>query len=175
MKAMGLAMMALLAMATTPAFAAKPKAEEKKSAEEISVEQQTLPRWVVILGAYKNFPEAKEDAQKFAQASKVPFTMNGMIFDKKGLRYPDNFDDPLWAGEYLARRGNAGWSGKQELEQHISVEKSEGYEGFAKGLYIVVGFIAENSKDGLAQVERFKPHAPQTYVKKTRIYMGCLH
>lgn len=181
MKTLTLLLFTALTLAIPSGFAAETKgakASRKATAaeEEPSVEDKMLPRWVIILGAYKTFAEAKADAEKFAKASKVPFTMNGMIFDKKGLRYPDNFDDPVWAGEYLARRGNFGWSKKGgELEEHISVERSDGYEGFAKNLYIVVGSISESKADGLAQEKRFKAFAPDTYVKKTRIYMGCVH
>lgn len=139
------------------------------------VEEQTKDRWVVILGVYKKFAEAKSDAQKFARACKVPFSMNGMIFDQKGLRFPDDLDDPVWAGEYLARRGNTGSIDGREVDEHISVERSDGYEGFAKGYYIVVGFIAETKESGLAQGERFKAFSKDTYVKKTRIYLGCMH
>jgi hypothetical protein len=180
MKTLKAILLTVLALAIPTGFAAEAKgakASRKATAEEEepSVEDKMLPRWVIILGAYKTFAEAKADAEKFARASKVPFTMNGMIFDKKGLRYPDNFDDPVWAGEYLARRGNFGWSKNGELTEHLSVERSEGYEGFAKNLYIVVGAISETKADGLAQEKRFKAFAPDTYVKKTRIYMGCLH
>jgi hypothetical protein len=168
--------MAAAIFVAVPGFAAEPKKAAKKSGmEEPPVEQQTQPRWVVILGVYKDFHEAKANGQKFSKTSKVPFSLHGMIFDKKGLRLPDNHEDPVWAGEYLARRYNTAWSGERELPEHISVERSEGYEGFAKGFYIVVGGIAETKKEGLDQGERFKAFAPDAYVKKTRIYMGCIH
>lgn len=157
-----------------PAFAA-PKAAKREDAPAEEKINFDLPRWVVILGVYKDFSEAKADAQKFSKASKIPFSMRGNIFDKKGLHYPKNFEDEMYAGEYLARRGNATREGDKDLEEHLSIERSEGYQGFAKGYYIVVGTIAETSKDGLAQAERFKAFAPDTYVKKTTIYMGCLH
>ena len=157
-----------------PAFAA-PKAAKKDAPAAETVPEVDVPRWVVILGVYKNFADAKADALKFSKASKVPFSMRGNIFDKKGLHFPKDLDDELYAGEYLARRGNLQSEGDKTLEEHISVERSDGYQGFAKGFYIVIGTIAETSQEGLAQVERFKALAPDTYVKKTIIYMGCLH
>lgn len=173
MKAL-LAILIFTALALGHGLAAPKKAAAQDDATP-TVEEQTLPRWVVILGVYKDFAEAKANAQKIAKASGVPFSMNGNIFDKKGLRLPDDADDPTWAGQYLARRGNTAHEAGKDLEEHISIEKSAGYEGFAKGFYIVVGTIAETKEAGLAQEERFKAAAPGTYVKKTRIYMGCIH
>jgi hypothetical protein len=161
---------ALLAM---PALAAEKK-PAPDSPEAIEA-QMSQARWVVILGVYKDFAEAKADALKFSKASKVPFSMRGNIFDKKGLHFPKDIDDPLYAGEYVSRSHNTYVDGKKELEEHLSVERSDGYQGFAKGYYIVVGTISETGKDGLAQAERFKAFSKDTYVKKTIIYLGCMH
>ncbi len=169
-----LAILIFSALALGHGFAAPKKAVKKEDAPP-TVDEQMPPRWVVILGVYKDFKEARANAQKFAKASKVPFSMNGNIFDKKGLRLPESLDDELYAGEYLARRYNSGRDGEKQLEEFISVERSDGYEGFAKGFYIVIGGIVETKADGLAQEQRFKAVAPDTYVKKTRIYMGCMH
>lgn len=132
-------------------------------------------RWVVILGAYKNFPEAKTDALAAAKATKVPFSMNGMVFDKKGLHLPADSEDQAYAGEYLLRRFNETNIKDQVVPNHISVEKSEAYEGFEPGYYIVVGNIAETAEAAEKQLEKFKAVAKSTYVKKTKIYLGCLH
>jgi hypothetical protein len=169
------ALLVLTALATfsVPGIAGPKTPKKEESVEEkINFDQ---PRWIVILGVYKDFAEAKADAQKFSKASSVPFSMRGNVFDKKGLHYPKNFDDELYAGEYLARRTNAHGEAGQELEEYLSIERSDGYDGFAKGYYIVVGAVAETAKDGLAQAERFKAFSKDTYVKKTIIYMGCLH
>lgn len=167
-----LALFAMVLLAL-PAFAA-PKTVKKEAPADEKINFD-VPRWVVILGVYKDFPEAKADALKFSKASKVPFSMGGNIFDKKGLHFPKSFADELYAGEYLARRDNGTTDGEKVLPEYLSIERSDGYEGFAKGYYIVVGAIVPTAKDGLAQVERFKLFAHDTYVKKTIIYMGCLH
>jgi hypothetical protein len=156
-------------------FAAEKKAAPAPDSPEALEAQMSQPRWVVILGVYKEFAEAKADALKFSKASKVPFSMRGNVFDKKGLHFPKDIDDPLYAGQYVARSHNSSMEDKKDLEEHLSVERSDGYQGFAKGYYIVVGTIAETAKDGLAQAERFKAFSKDTYVKKTIIYLGCMH
>lgn len=175
MKTLSLILSAVV-LSSSCAFAEKPK-KEKSAEQEIAdeVAMQTKDRWVVILAAYKNFPEAKADGERIAKASKLQFSMRGMIYDKKGLRFPDKFDDPTWAGEYLMRRGNDWWIGDKNIGDHISIEKSSAYPGFAPHLYIVVGSIAATPQQAAKELERFKTFAPQAYVKKTKIYLGCIH
>ena len=136
---------------------------------------QIEDRWVVILSAYKDFKPAKADAERIAKASGVPFSMNGMIYDKKGLRFPDNYEDEVFAGVYISRRFNGTEINGTVVEQNISIEKSDDYQGFAPGYYIVVGCIAESADEGQAQAAKYKKHAPSTYVKKTELFLGCMH
>ncbi len=132
-------------------------------------------RWVSILSVYKSFAAAKEDAEKISAGSHVPFLMEGRVFDsKRGLIYPDNFDDEVWAGQYVARRYNETSLNEKDTE-FLSIERSDGYDGFKPGYYIVVAGIYENAKDAEAQTKRFTAWAPTAYAKKTKIYMGCLH
>lgn len=134
-------------------------------------------RYVVILSVYQDFAEAKADAVKIAKASKVPFSMEHRIFDKKrGLIYPDNFDDEVFRGEYVARRFHTTVlkEGADDTP-YISVERSDGYDGFKKGFYIVVAGVHDNSAAAQKQLKQFTDWAPTAYAKKTRIYMGCMH
>ncbi len=131
-------------------------------------------RWVAILSVYDSFAEAKADAEKIAAKSKVPFSMEGRVFEKKrGLIYPDNFDDQVFAGQYVSRRFNETLIKDRETE-YLSVERSDGYDGFKPGYYIVVAGIYESAKDARAQTKRFAAWAPTAYAKKTKISMGCM-
>lgn len=134
-------------------------------------------RHVVILSVYKTFAEARTDAEKIAKASRVPFSMEGRVFDKKrGLIYPDNFDDEIFRGQYVSRRYHTTvLKGSDEAREYLSVERSDGYDGFKKGFYIVVAGIHEDSASAQANTKRFTAWAPTAYAKKTRIYMGCMH
>ena len=167
----------LAIVSESSAAPARPRKQSTARSEMDEIlERQTRDSWVVILGAYRDFHEAKSDAIKFAKSGSLPFSLNGMIFDKKGLHYPRDYADEIFAGEYIARRHNVGWDARDnQLAEHISIERSDGYDGFAKGYYIIVGSIAATKQEGLVQAARFKAFAPDTYVKKTRIYMGCMH
>jgi|GEM_PF-2482000 len=155
-------------------------AEKKENASQKAVNDSGEPdyiedRWVVILGVYNDFAEAKADAKKFAAVSKVPFTMDGRIFDKKGLRYPDGLDDEAFQGQYIARRYNTSTIKGLDVTEYLSVEKSDGYEDLKPGYYIVVGSIAESAAHAKQETARFLSASKHTYFKKTRLYMGCLH
>ena len=134
-------------------------------------------RYVVILTVCKTFAEARADVEKIAKASRVPFSMEGRVYDKKrGLIYPDNFDDEVFRGQYVARRSHTTvLKGSEEASEYLSVERSDAYDGFKKGFYIVVAGIHGNSPSAQANTKRFTAWAPTAYAKKTRIYMGCLH
>ncbi len=132
-------------------------------------------RWVAILSAQESFNDAKAEAEKLAAKARMPFSMEGRVFDKeKGLIYPKNFEDEVLAGEYVARRYNeADIRGKSV--PYLSVERSDGYEGFKPGYYVVVAGVYETAREAEAQVQRFSSLAPTGYAKKTKIYMGCMH
>ncbi len=134
-------------------------------------------RHAVILSVYKSFAEARADAEKISKAAKVPFSMEGRIYDKKrGLIYPDNFDDEVFRGQYVARRYHTTvLKGNETDREFLSVERSDGYDGFKKGFYIVVAGIRDNAREAQADVKRYTAWAPTAYAKKTRIYMGCMH
>lgn len=174
----------LLAIATALNCSAEPqktaakkdKAKTEEKAEDAEKEPDHMEdRWVVMLGVYKDFAEAKADAEKFAAVSKVPFSMDGRIYDKKGLRYPDDYEDEAWKGEYLPRRYNTATIDQRDVTEYLSVEKSDAYEGFKPGFYIIVGSIAESAAQAKKETARFLSASKDTYFKKTTIYMGCLH
>jgi hypothetical protein len=134
-------------------------------------------RHVVILSVYPSFPAAKADAEKIARASGVPFSMEGRVHDReRGLIYPDDFPDEVFRGSYVARRFDTTWLPGAEAEtRYLSVERSDGYEGFKPGFYMVVAGIESSPEAAAERADRFRAWAPTAYAKKARIYLGCLH
>lgn len=133
-------------------------------------------RFVAILSVYSKFAEAKADAEKIAKATGVPFSMEGRVFDaKRGLIYPDNFEDEVFRGAYVARRYDTTVLRGDQETPFLSVERSDGYQGFKPGFYMVVAGIQESKAAAEQQAKRFRAWAPTSYVKKTSIYMGCMH
>ena len=104
------------------------------------------------------------------RASGIEYDGRGLIYDaKRGLIWPDDSDDETYAGQYAPRRDD--WCRDKAC---VSVERSEAYEGFRPGLYIVVAGIV-GRKDAGARLEAARRIVPTAYVKETTLYMGCMH
>jgi hypothetical protein len=98
-----------------------------------------------------------------------------MIYDKeRGLIWPDDSADEAWAGAYAPRRYDSE-CGLVPSKPCITVERSEAYEGFKPGLYIVVGGILDRSEEREKRLAAARKLVPGAYVKQTAIYMGCVH
>lgn len=140
-------------------------------------ENQYAERHIAILSAYKTFDEAKADAEKISKASQVPFSMMGRVYDKKlGLIYPADEETEVMKAEDFPRLYDTTVIKEGEEETpFLSVEKSDAYEGFAPGFYIVVAGINETRDLALKRAEKFKTWASTAYVKKSKLYMGCRH
>ena len=99
-----------------------------------------------------------------------------MIYDKKrGLILPDNDPDETYAGSYVLRRYNELFNEPDKGAEYISIERSEAYPGFTPGFYIIMGGIYNDPKEAKGALTRFKPFVKDAYIKKTKIYMGCMH
>ena len=55
---------------------------------------------------------------------------------------------------------------------YVSIEYSDTYGGFAKGYYLVMIASGKYAKLVLDDV---KKHVSDAYVKRSSVYMGCMH
>ena len=125
---------------------------------------------VVILAAGKDFVALEREAKKLARTIKVPFSLRGMVYDKKnGLHYEDGPGE----GGYLFRRDSTMEIGGKE-RHFISIEESAGYPGLKGGYYLIVADICFEPKEAARVVKRYRQVAPGAYAPRTAIYMGCM-
>lgn len=130
---------------------------------------------ILVVGSYRSYGEALRAARSLSARSGLPYGDRGMIHDKKrGLIWPDNSSDEMWAGRYAPRRYddecNIAGSGPC-----LTVERSGAYEGFTPGLYIVVSGILDRSEDRATRLAAAREVVPGAYVKQTTVYLGCTH
>jgi hypothetical protein len=125
---------------------------------------------ILIVGSHRSYAAALDAAKAFGRASGIEYDGRGLIYDaKRGLIWPDDSDDELYAGQYAPRRYDS-----CRDKACVSVERSEAYEGFRPGLYIVVAGIV-GREDAGARLEAARRIVPTAYVKETTLYMGCMH
>ena len=141
--------------------------------------EMTKLTYVLVLASARDFASARRQAEAIARRADVPFSMQGMVYDaKRGLILPDDADDPVYAGSYYLRRENSAAelpeTGKPATV-YLSVERSEAYEGFPKGRYIVVGGFYQSRPEAQRKLAGFARLAPGARLRRTPIFYGCIH
>ena len=145
-------------------------------APDTDISSQIRDKYLVILCAERDFDSVKRDAEKISNASGVQFSMRGNVWDpNRGLIAPDDCEDPIYCGQYVARRYNELDLSASNPVGYISIEKSDGYPNLRKGYYIAVAAIRDSQEEAKTELVKFTGFAPKAYIAKTEIYMGCIH
>jgi hypothetical protein len=143
--------------------------------QEESPDDQFARLGVLVIGSYRSYGAALRAARSYSQRSGHPYDSRGMVYDqKRGLIWPDDLEDEIWAGAYAPRRYDdecAPWNGSP----CVTVERSAEYEGFAPGFYLVVGGILDHSPERAQRLAAARKLVSGAYVKDTDIYLGCMH
>ncbi len=159
-----LATVALALLLAAPVHA-DPAAEPTPEAQPDPMVEKAF----LLVAASKDWDTARSTASQAAQALALeikvevePHPTEGLSFDAKTCA-DNGFEHPC----YVAR-------GRHDDGEFVSVEWSSAYEGFTPGLYIVV--VASGPE---AEVKRHLPAAREVYgdayIKKAKVYMGCMH
>jgi hypothetical protein len=155
-----------------------PRSQGLRGADDpdFDISEQIRDKYLVILSAERDFDAVKREAERLSIASGVKFSMGGNVWDpNRGLILPDDCEDPLYSGQYVARRYNELDLSATNPVGYISVEKSDGYSKLQKGYYIALAAICDSRDEAKAELVKFSGLAPKAYVAKTEIYMECIH
>jgi len=129
---------------------------------------------ILVVGSYRSYDAALRAAEKFSVASGYSYGSRGMVYDKeRGLIWPDDSKDEVWAGQYAPRRYDNECN-ILKPNPCVTVERSEGYEGFTPGLYIVVAGVLDRD-DKEKRLANARRSVPSAYIKQTTLYLGCVH
>ncbi len=132
----------------------------------------SVPKKIIIISSTKNYAAAKKLAIAAAKKLKKEVQFGGLTPNPKiGLTMSRADCETFGYPCYIARgEGNA------ESTNHISVEYSSAYEGFAKGYYIVVAGIYDPKSAELAnELNSIKKVYKDAYAKQTKVWYGCMH
>ncbi len=126
----------------------------------------------IIISASKNYDAAKKSAEQASKKLKYKLDLRGLQYNSEiglsmskeecegaGFEFPTNVQ-----------------RGRENENLFVSVEYTDMYKGFSKGLYIVVVATYPkndaNLKPTLNYVKKYFKHA---YIKYADIYLGCIH
>jgi hypothetical protein len=136
------------------------------------VDTPFVPAGMLLVGSFRNYQAAVRAAKAFSDAAAIPYSSQGYVLDKsRGMILPDDDPDEMYRGRYVPRRDDQGCG----AERCVTVERSEGYEGFRPGLYIVVAGIVRRDADAKGRLAEARQIVPSAYVRQTILYMGCRH
>jgi hypothetical protein len=121
----------------------------------------------LIIHSSKNYDEAMKVAKEAHSKLGIEINLRGYYHDEEfGLKT----DVPCDCGEvhgYTAR-------GRFDDGDYVSIEHSDSYSEFTKGLYIVI--VASGGKQDLtAALSEVKGFYSDAYIKTASIYVGCMH
>jgi hypothetical protein len=143
---------------------------------DIDISSQIRDKYLVILCAERDFDSVKREAEKVSKASGVQFSMRGNVWDPdRGLIAPDDCEDPIYCGQYVARRYNELDLSATNPAGYISVEKSDAYPHLQNGYYVALAAICNSHEEAKTELQKFSGFAPKAYIAKTQNYMGCIH
>ncbi len=133
------------------------------------------PREFVIVHATRDYNAALKTARDASRHLKFPLDLNGNKPHKTAGLSPSKADCEGSAWDYpcYTPRGNGS---PAENPRFVSIEWSNGYEGFAPGYYIVVVADGEpGSEVSRGALASAKKHYKDAYAKTTRVWYGCMH
>lgn len=126
----------------------------------------------LIIVSTKNIKEAFTLAKKASEKTGYRFRDNALQKDSvSGATFPIDtcktfgFEFPC----YVAR-------GRYDDGAYLSVEYSDAYSGFKKGYFIVIAANGhKDNEDFKKAVKKIKLQYPKSYIKRTTVYLGCMH
>ena len=162
-KVLSMATILFLAFLSTSAFMACFVFAE----QEITDDMFYSARYILILKSTTDYNVALRFANESSKKLGLELKIEDIEYSKeKGICFSKDIDDELYKGEYAPRR---------YCGDYISLENSSAYEGFVEGYIVVIAGIYQNKDDAELALRDVKESYPDAYVKKTNLWMGCIH
>jgi hypothetical protein len=130
-----------------------------------------MTKQFVIVQSTKNYPQALATAKTAAAKLKLKLDLRGLKPAQKiGLTFSKKECDEYYGYPcYIAR-------GRYDDGVYVSIEYSNQYEGFKEGYYIVVvASGGEGSTLVAGTLKKAKTVFADAYMKKSQVYVGCIH
>ncbi len=127
--------------------------------------------YVVFAGASTNFNHLDSIAKNISAKTGIKYETDLVYDNKRGMILPDTSSDDIYAGSYYPRR---------YAEERISIEMAGYYksgdlrDADSTMMTIVTGIFGEK-KDAAVNLAKVKAVVPNAYMKRVKLYQGCMH
>jgi hypothetical protein len=138
----------------------------------VAQDPQFTGKYFHILLSTKDFKAAQQLAQ--TASKKTGLSYRGTDLQPNAITGVTHHQDSCkkWGEEYPCYFPR----GRYDDGAYISVEYSNGFEGFMEGYYIVIAVSGSKEDPEFTNaVKKVKAYFPKSYVKKTRVFIGCMH
>ncbi len=135
---------------------------------QANTDEASVSKRFLIAKSTKSYKEAKRFARKLSIKTGIKIDYRGLNYNKKLMlseSYNQCLDDGFEYPCYVAR-------GRYDDGVYISIEYSGAYQNFRDGYYIVMVASGESANTILKQIRQTVKDA---YVKRSKVYMGCIH
>lgn len=123
-------------------------------------------KYILILKSTKNYNEAVNFALDAGKKLNLKFDNENKRYSKEKGIYFEGIEDDDYNGGYYPRR----YAG-----EYVTLENSGYYEGLTEGYIIVVGGIYDDKESSTKALRNAEKIYSDAYVKKTKMWMGCIH
>jgi hypothetical protein len=135
-------------------------------AENFSLEDQTVTKEFLIAKSTKSYNEAQKVAQKLSKDLNITLNLRDLKPHKTHFLTFSKKECEMYGYPCYVPRG------RYDDGEYISIEHTNYYEEFTNGYYIVM--VASGNKLGKS-LKKVQSKVKDAYVKKAKVYMGCMH
>ena len=136
-----------------------------------SVTENFATYYVAIADTGTSYYKLRSEAARLNAALHITIDTMGRHYDKQRHKIvlADDDEDEIYRGEYYPRR-------ETDTTGFLSLEYYEFYSGQPgeRNIALVAG-IFEQRKTADALLEKIKPVMPGAFIKKAKVYTGCMH
>ena len=135
-------------------------------------DEMMVKKSFLILQSTKSYPDALKTARGAASSLAYRLDLRGLKPNiREGLTFSrPECDSNGWEYPCYVPRG------RYDDGAYISIERSDAYNGFSKGYYIVIAASGEPAgKEVKGAFVKARPLYRQAYLKTAKVYMGCMH
>ena len=138
-------------------------AEDTNTEVEMFVDKSFL-----IAKSTTSYKEAKSFSEKISKTLGIGINYRRLTFNKSEFLSFSKEECTQNGWEYPCYEPR----GRYDDGEYISIEHTNWYDEFSNGYYIVV---VASGKDAPKTLLKVKKHYSDAYVKKAKVYMGCMH